>query len=261
MACIFPKENGFNLNQFRWLKDLQLFQFVLHCSLTSEFFPHLNAFQRHIVSYMGHIRTHLSICIIPWNSVLEAEVCQQRRWWLGFWQPKWRGFDCEMLVALVVGDDDLRFVRRWDSSCIGCPWPNKTKNEGLPKKPVWNGWCEASQRIVVQSPWFWDSDTPKLICCGHFCRAGGYYNPNPFRKSSSYTLLGDRSGRWNCRSGAESGVLLLRFGGRDFWVPGMVGMWSFTFSWDEKHLFSSYIRECDGLGFSSLLLDGCWSYW
>ena len=137
MACIFPKENGFNLNQFRWLKDLQLFQFVLHCSLTSEFFPHLNAFQIHIVygtySYTS-LHLHHPLKLSSGSRSLPAKMMMTRI----LRQPKWRGFDCEMLVALVVGDDDLRFVRRWDSSCIAkrlSMAQQKRKMRGSPKNP------------------------------------------------------------------------------------------------------------------------------
>ena len=155
MACIFPKGERlqFNLNQFRWLKDLQLFQFVLHCPPTSDFLPPcLNTFQIHIkkVIYGTYLYTSLHIpkesisqthppvlrFIAAFGWVLEAEVCQQRHWWLGFWQPKWRGFDCEMVVAWVVGDD-LRLVI--DVSCIAqrlAFLAQQNQNmRGLPKKP------------------------------------------------------------------------------------------------------------------------------
>lgn len=90
-----------------------------------------------------------------------------------------------MLVAWVVGDDDLRLVI--DVSCIaektGLFGPTKPKYEGAPQKTQnWNGWFEFhKQGIVVQSPDFEIDPKPK-----NFYMAGGCkLQPKSFPKVPS----------------------------------------------------------------------------
>lgn len=114
-TCILPKGGlQSNLNQFRWLKDLQLFQFVLHCPPTSDFLPPcLNTFQIHIKKdhiwdIFVHISPYPQRIHITNTSASVAFHCSHTE----FWKPKSASKDTDDSDSDSQSGEDLT-VRCW----------------------------------------------------------------------------------------------------------------------------------------------------